>query len=106
MERRRISICIPTYQRPEILRRTLAHLAEIDRLDMEVVVSDNASGDGTEEAVRSFEGHFPALRYHCQSENRDAPDNIETALSMATRAYSDLLGDDDQIIVGCISAAI
>ena len=50
-----LSICIPTYRRPQILGETLTHLSEIKELDLEVVVSDNASGDETREVVESLD---------------------------------------------------
>lgn len=102
----KLSICIPTYKRPEILANTLSHLASVGYMDMEVVVSDNCSQDGTSEVVKSFEGKFGSLRYNCQSENRGPGENIQAALSMASGQYSYALSDDDQIVAEGIQAAV
>ena len=43
----KLSICIPTRNRAAELGRHLAHIATFQRFNYEVVVSDNASDDGT-----------------------------------------------------------
>lgn len=101
-----LSICIPTYKRPEILAETLSHLASIRDIDIEVVVSDNCSQDATPDVVKMFEGKFGALRYHCQSENRGPAENSQSALSMASGRYVYTLSDDDRIVPEGIKAAV
>jgi GT2 family glycosyltransferase len=48
----KISICILTYKRPQILRELLLSLRELTYLPIEIIVVDNASNDGTGEMVR------------------------------------------------------
>jgi GT2 family glycosyltransferase len=49
-----LSVSVVSFQTPDLLRRCLAALAaERSRLDLEVTVVDNASGDGSVEMVRS-----------------------------------------------------
>jgi glycosyltransferase involved in cell wall biosynthesis len=59
-----ICIVIPTYNRHELLRRTLESLAaqRMDLTAFEVVVSDDGSADATAEVARSFAGRL-RLRY-------------------------------------------
>ena len=106
MERRQISICIPTYQRAALLKRNLTHLSEISDLDMEVVISDNASTDGTRDVAVSFEGRFAGFRYHRQQENRGGLENAQMAISLASGVCSYILCDDDQIVPAGIQAAL
>jgi glycosyltransferase involved in cell wall biosynthesis len=103
---KKISICIHTYKRPEILADTLSHLASIRNMDMEVIISDNCSQDKTPDVVKTFEGKFESLRYYCQSENRGAKENSQTALSMASGQYAYILCDDDRVVPEGILAAI
>ncbi|MHB0961362.1 MAG: glycosyltransferase family 2 protein [Pirellulaceae bacterium] len=102
----KLSICIPTYQRPEILADTLLHLASLENMDMEVVVSDNCSQDSTPEVVEKYRRQLDSLRYHCQSVNRGVAENAQTVLSMASGQYMYQLSDDDRIIPEGIKAAI
>ncbi len=50
----KLSICIPTYNRgkflPDLFESILSEIDEENRSVIEVVVSDNASGDNTEES--------------------------------------------------------
>jgi glycosyltransferase involved in cell wall biosynthesis len=102
----KLSICIPTYKRPDILADTLSHLASIRNMDIEVIISDNCSLDNTPRVVSNFERKFKSLRYHCQSENRGPAENTQTALSMASGQYAYVLSDDDRIVPEGILAAI
>ena len=57
MPSRAISVIVPTYQEAAGLPRLLARLAavrEAHGLDLEVIISDDNSRDGTEEVVRSY----------------------------------------------------
>lgn len=65
----RVSVVIPTYNRADLLRRTLDSLAEQNfaATDSEVVVSDDGSSDHTAEVVRSYRGLL-RMRYHFQED--------------------------------------
>src|SRR4051794_2605750 len=65
-----LSVCIPTFERSALLRGTLEHLAMNGAANWEVVVSDNASSDRTEDTVKSFAGRFRRLRYVRHTVNR------------------------------------
>lgn len=60
----KISICIPTYNRAELLRNTLkAILSQIDVKSTEVIVSNNASTDNTENVVKDYIRSYPCIKY-------------------------------------------
>jgi len=56
-----ISVLITTYNRAEILRRTLENMATLERdgLSVEFVVVDNNSSDHTKEVIESFADRLP-----------------------------------------------
>jgi len=86
-----LSICIPTYNRADILNKTLETLfnnPDFDEDLIEVVVSDNSSSDHTEEVVKKFS----FVRYYRNQENiRDA--NFTTILGYAKGRYIRLFND-------------
>jgi glycosyltransferase involved in cell wall biosynthesis len=47
-------VCIPTYNRSGLLRSSLQSVLWQSLRDIEVIVSDNASTDDTEDVVRSL----------------------------------------------------
>jgi glycosyltransferase involved in cell wall biosynthesis len=101
-----LSICIPTYNRANLLRKTLAHLRELCGDDIEIVVSDNCSPDDTQDAVRSFASDFAHFRVIRQTENRGGIANFNAALSVASGKYIYPLSDDDQIYFPGLVAAV
>ena len=92
-----LSICIPTYNRANLLRETLAHLREVCSEDVEIVISDNCSGDDTQDAIRAFAPRFAHFRSFRQTENRGAVANFAAAMSAARGKYLYPLCDDDRI---------
>lgn len=61
-----LSICIPTYNRLEILKKTLdsiyADLNDVDMDDFEVIISDNEPNHSTKEIIDKF--NFDNLHYY------------------------------------------
>ena len=89
-----VTIGISTYNRvdgtfPEALRSALAQTYD----HLEVVVSDNASEDGTEAFMAAQRD--PRLRYHRHPRNVGAHANFNTCLQLARGTYFLLLHDDD-----------
>lgn len=62
-----VSICIPTYNRAPYLKQCLDSLVcqpEFLRGDVEIVVSDNASTDGTKELIQKYQNIYKNITYH------------------------------------------
>ena len=92
----RISLVIPTRERVETLRSCLALALSCDDPDLEVVVSDNHSTDGTAAFLASVED--PRLKV-VRPEGRVAMRlNFETGLNAATGDYVIVIGDDDGVL--------
>jgi glycosyltransferase involved in cell wall biosynthesis len=106
MTRPRLSICIPTYKREDLLRETLNHLREVCDDDVEIAISDNCSPDGTQAVINSFAGQFRHFRAIRQTQNRGAVTNFSAAMSLARGEYLYPLSDDDQIHFQALQNAI
>ena len=94
----RISLLIPTRERVDYLPASLATALAIQDPDIEIIVSDNASNDGTGDAVTKVDD--PRLRYLNTGNRLSMRQNFEFALSHATGDYVIYFGDDDGIIPG------
>jgi glycosyltransferase involved in cell wall biosynthesis len=59
------SVIIPTYNRSDLLERSLTHLSKIEppRNEWEVLVVDNGSKDNTKDVVHAFAAKIANLRY-------------------------------------------
>ncbi|MBA2524179.1 MAG: glycosyltransferase family 2 protein, partial [Pyrinomonadaceae bacterium] len=104
-----LSICIPTYNRAQLLKEFLAVLeTEVAPFGdaVEVVVSDNCSTDETPHVIREARERF-AINHRRLSENIGGFKNIVTiATEVATGKYCWVLGDDDLIRPGAIATVM
>lgn len=101
----RLSICIPTYNRAVFLDEALASICRQGGLDdVEIVISDNASGDDTRQVVERWQQRFAGIRYFRWSENQGADKNFLKVIELATGDYCWLLGSDDRLADGSIAA--
>ena len=90
-----LSICIPTFNRRHYLDELLASLAPQVDCDVELVISDNASTDGTAEMVDAWRHRLPLIRYHRWDTNRGADSNYLSCVELASGRYCWFIGSDD-----------
>ena len=98
-----LSICIPTYNRAELLRlmlRSLApQVAELDK-EVELIVSDNCSPDHTRQVVQEGRQYGP-IRYHRNERNLGVARNMLILTNnLAGGEFCCFLGDDDMLVKG------
>lgn len=87
-----ISVCIPTKNRKAYLRRAIDNLKKQTFRNFEIVVSDNASSDGTANMVRCLED--PQVRL-VETSNVDRATNWNRAIRHANGEVIVFLSDDD-----------
>lgn len=92
-----VSVGIPTYNRPDGLRRTLECITSQTYANLEIIVSDNASpGEETESIVREFMAGDTRIIYYRQPENLGSMLNFRFVLEKATGEYFMWAADDDE----------
>lgn len=102
----RITCVIPTYRRPQLLRRALNSVLNQTCRDLIVKVFDNASGDETEAVVREFAQRDARVSYHCHDRNIGAPANFAFALRDIHTPYFSVLADDDVLLPTLYASAV
>lgn len=100
-----LSICIPTFNREAYLRDCLESLKGAWVSDVEIVVSDNASTDGTTTMLETYALYLP-LRWQRQQTNLGFDLNCASVVSMARGRYCWLLGSDDCIMPDSLEKAM
>lgn len=91
-----ISICIPTYNRVDALEKCLEAIIcnkAYSKEEIEIVVSDNASTDGTEELMTSFVKQHEHVVYHRNDVNIGGEANFLKVLSLGSGQFLKLLND-------------
>ncbi len=91
----RLSICIPTRNRAGLLARHLAHISRFEKLDYEVVVSDNCSIDNTAEVVEAMRPHLKRLYYVRQEKSLNFYETMIAACNLAAGDFAMYAADDD-----------
>jgi len=92
----RVAAVVVTYNRRELLLEALAAVAAQSRAPDEVIVVDNASADGTADAVRAS---YPAVRLAGLTRNTGGAGGFAYGLATALAGGADLvwLMDDDTV---------
>jgi len=104
-----LSLCIPTYNRSALLTQSLqAVLSQIgpeEAAQVEVVVLDNASPDGTPGVVEEAGRQAPhvGLRSLRHPENLGMDRNFLEAIRQARGKFVCLLSDDDLLLPGAVA---
>lgn len=104
----KLSICIPTFNRAEYLKEALDSILRqvtIENKDLiEIVISDNASTDGTDQLIEYYKDKsLIKIRYKKLKENLGADKNYLHVVELAKGDYCWMLGSDDAIKPGSIN---
>lgn len=94
-----LTIAIPTYNRCTYLKDNLdVLLPQCTKFEgiVKIVVSDNASSDGTQELLSSYINMYSKLVHYNRNEtNIGLQGNFEKAVDLSVSKYVFLMGDDD-----------
>jgi glycosyltransferase involved in cell wall biosynthesis len=102
-----VTIGIPTFNRPTLLRRTLNSVANQDYSNLEVLVSDNGTeGTENEKILKLFENKIPNLIYHKSLKNMGGLANFEKLLRLGQGHFFMFLADDDEISPNYVSSLV
>jgi glycosyltransferase involved in cell wall biosynthesis len=92
-----VSIGMPVYNGEEFLAAAVASALSQDHPNIEVLIVDNASIDGTEAIARRFAGQDPRVRYVRNDSNIGFLPNFRRALEMSEGRYFTWLAHDDEL---------
>src|SRR6266702_4254267 len=102
----KLSICISTFNRAAFIRESLESIVSQVTEECEIVVSDNASQDDTENVVSEYARRCDRLRYIKQDTNNGVDRNYDRAVQLARGEYCWLLSDDDPLKKGAVAAVL
>lgn len=104
MREPRITIAIPTFNRADYLRLSMASALEQDFAGIRLLVLDNASTDHTAEVVASFDD--PRIDYRRNETNIGLFRNWNLALELNESEYLAMLPCDDLLLPGHVKNSI
>jgi len=91
----RVSVCLLTYKRADILPQTLDSLLLQTHSDFELIINDDRSPDNTEEICREYEQRDPRVRYFKNTTNLRYAGNQNVALLRANCEFVAIVHDGD-----------
>jgi glycosyltransferase involved in cell wall biosynthesis len=102
----RLSICIATLNRARFLKETLDSILDQANDEVEVVIVDGASSDGTEEVVHGLQQRFSGIRYIRREKAMGVDRDFDAAVQHAGGEYCWLLCDDDVLKPGAVEKVL
>jgi glycosyltransferase involved in cell wall biosynthesis len=99
-----VTIGIPSYQSAAFIEEAIASALDQDFADLEVLVIDDASTDGTLDVVARFDD--PRLRVLRNETNLGAGRNWNRVMTEARGRYMKMMGGDDVLLPGSIAAQV
>ncbi len=98
-----VSICIPTYNRPHLLRLALESCFAQTFKNFEVLVGDDSNSDASGSVVAEFQALYPGkLRYFRNVPSLGQAANVNALFANAAGDRLVLLHDDDLLLPGAL----
>src|SRR5919199_5421053 len=101
-----VSVGIPTYNRREMLKRAVESVLAQDYTNFEVVISDNASTDGTQALCEDLCLRDERVHYFRQSTNKGPIANFNEVFRRSHGELFMYLGDDDWLDPSYLSQCV
>ncbi len=101
-----ITTVIPTYKRPEFLKRAVESVLSQSFRNLRVCIYDNASGDATEDAVKEMIRHDDRVSYTKHTDNIGPIQNIIQGIEAVSTEFYSLFSDDDFLLPGFYESAM
>jgi glycosyltransferase involved in cell wall biosynthesis len=103
----KVSVIVPIYNQLPFIRETVDSVLAQDHPNIELVLSDDGSTDGTSEVLREYAERDPArVKVVAAERNTGIPGAFNRALDAHTGEYIAWLGGDDVMLPGKLSRQV
>lgn len=94
MKNPRVSVCIPAFRQPALVKRAVASVFSQTFQDFEIVITDDSEFDEVAEAISAWHGD-PRLVYRRNSTRLGSPENWNASMRLARSELIKFLHHDD-----------
>ena len=102
----RVSVLVITYNQAHFVRDTLASVQAQEYPDLEIVVADDGSTDGTQDIIREFAARDARIVPVLAERNGGIARNLNAGLRHCSGEFVAYLGGDDLMLPGKISKQV
>ncbi|MFZ2412563.1 MAG: glycosyltransferase family 2 protein [Candidatus Methanoperedens sp.] len=103
---KKISVCIPAYNRPEVLPHLLESILSQNYDDFEIVICEDNSPKRKEirEIASDYNLKYPGIiKYYENEKNLGYDGNLRNIITKASGEYCFFMGNDDLVLPGALS---
>ncbi len=101
-----ITTVIPTFRRPELLKRAIQSILNQTYKNFKVIIYDDASEDETEDVVIDFKKKDPRVKYFRNPKNIGSIENYSYAMKHIATPLFSFLSDDDFLLPNFFTDAV
>lgn len=101
-----VSTIIPTYMRPNSLRRAIESALNQEGVNLKICVYDNASSDNTADVVSNLSKADPRINYLRHERNVGGGANFRFGMERVDTPFFSFLSDDDYLLPGFYQRAV
>ncbi|WP_104498383.1 glycosyltransferase [Acinetobacter indicus] len=101
-----VTVYIPTYNRVELLKRAVKSVQEQTYQNLEIIIVDDCSNDGTHEYLENLSKKDDRVRYFLKEKNSGACVSRNIAIEHATGQFITGLDDDDYFFINRIETFV
>lgn len=100
----KLSIIVPTFKRPTLLKKAIKSIQEQDFKDLEIIISDDNSKDDTKDVVKKLQKEDERIKYFLNQNYKQGPNgNKNNGLDYANGEFISFLDDDDELLPFALS---
>lgn len=101
-----LSLCVTTRNRKESLARLINELLSDLSDEVQLVIVDGASTDGTSDFISQHYKKNSTILYHLEATNSGLDQGYDKSVTLASGRYCWMLSDDDQIVPGSVGLVL
>ncbi len=99
-----LGICIPTYKRPDFLRRcVLSAIESAQHNPVQIFVADDSASDVNDAVLAELTAAWPCVHAHKNAVNLGLDNNIQRSVELCGCDYAWLVGEDDTFLPGAVA---
>lgn len=99
-----VTAAVTSFNAEDTIERALRGVMRQDWPNLEIVVTDDGSSDGSREVIRRVAAEDERIKLHCHEVNRGFPSALNTIFANARGEFVCIFDDDDEPVVDRIRA--
>ena len=99
-----LGICIPTYRRPEFLKRcVLSAIESAEGRPVRIFIADDSANDVNDATLGQLAATYPFVHVHKNPSNLGLDNNIQRSVDLCDCDYAWMIGEDDVFLPGAVA---